>query len=85
MAEPRLSSALSHPINLDRKSWQRLYMDAVLECESITCQPCAKRARDAIKTLITSNTGQISSDELTAMRNALDVLDILYKMPNEIG
>jgi len=83
MATPRMSHGVSGQEETRETDWRHLYMSAVLECDSVRFQPCVKKAKDAIKALSTSNSGKTSPDELMAMRNALDVLDILYKEPND--
>jgi hypothetical protein len=57
--------------------WHAIYRAAVLECDPLKLQECVQAAEDAIQQRTKSLNGQISSEELLAMQDALSNLRVL--------
>lgn len=77
MATPQMPQGMSTSANATRAGWRRLYMIAVLECETENYSSCANVAKEAINAFALSEKGHLSLDEQMAMENALDVLNAL--------
>jgi hypothetical protein len=63
-------------------NWRALYKAAVLETDPVQLEIRVKAVEDAIRARQSLN-GQVSSEERTAMRDALDSLGVLKLEWNE--
>jgi hypothetical protein len=70
-----MPQGISTAANTTRTGWRRLYMTAVLECETENYRSCANAVKDAINAFALSEKGHLSLEEQMAMENALDVLN----------
>jgi hypothetical protein len=72
-----MPQGVSASANATRTGWRRLYMTAVLECETENYRSCANAAKETINSFALSEKGHLSLEEQMAMENALDVLNAL--------